>query len=91
MARDRVGEVTSREKGAQPSITCPLCGRTSHHPKDIEEGYCGACHWWTGRTDMLAARLETWVSEYSEQRKVPEGCALHPAVLDALVLMLQRR
>lgn len=29
---------------SQPSITCPRCGRTSFHPKDIEHGYCGGCH-----------------------------------------------
>jgi len=29
------------------SITCPRCGRTSYHPKDIAEGYCGRCHDWT--------------------------------------------
>jgi len=29
------------------SITCPECGMTSYHPKDIEEGYCGNCHDWT--------------------------------------------
>jgi hypothetical protein len=26
------------------SITCPQCGMVSHHPKDIEEKYCGNCH-----------------------------------------------
>jgi ribosomal protein L37E len=31
----------------QPSITCPECGRTSYHPDDIAQGYCGHCHWWT--------------------------------------------
>lgn len=31
------------------SFTCPRCGRTSHHPVDEAEGYCGACHEWTGR------------------------------------------
>jgi hypothetical protein len=30
------------------SITCPRCGRTSQHPDDVREGYCGACHDWTG-------------------------------------------
>lgn len=30
-----------------PSFTCPRCGRTSFNPKDIEQGYCGACHDWT--------------------------------------------
>lgn len=30
------------------SFTCPRCGMTSHHPKDEEHGYCGACHDFTG-------------------------------------------
>jgi hypothetical protein len=30
------------------SFTCPRCGRTSHNPNDAREGYCGACHEWTG-------------------------------------------
>jgi hypothetical protein len=30
-----------------PSITCPQCHRTSYHPQDIQQGYCGACHGWT--------------------------------------------
>ena len=29
------------------SFTCPRCGRTSHHPDDVREGYCGACRDWT--------------------------------------------
>lgn len=33
----------------QPAgFTCPLCGMTSHNPKDAREGYCGNCHRWTG-------------------------------------------
>lgn len=30
--------------GSRPAITCPRCGRTSYHPKDVTERYCGACH-----------------------------------------------
>jgi hypothetical protein len=30
-------------------FTCPRCGRTSHSPDDEREGYCGACHDWTGQ------------------------------------------
>ena len=30
------------------AFTCPRCGRTSAHPMDAREGYCGACHDWTG-------------------------------------------
>lgn len=28
------------------SFTCPKCERTSHHPMDVHEQYCGACHEW---------------------------------------------
>lgn len=28
-------------------ITCPRCGRTSAHPKHIEEGWCAACRSYT--------------------------------------------
>jgi hypothetical protein len=40
------------------NFTCPRCGRTSHHPKDAEEGYCGACHDWTrdARPDFTIGR-----------------------------------
>lgn len=31
------------------SFTCPRCQRTSHNPGDVAEGYCGACHDWTGQ------------------------------------------
>lgn len=27
-----------------PSITCPVCERTSYHPEDVRQGYCGNCH-----------------------------------------------
>jgi transposase len=30
-----------------PTITCPVCGKTSHNPNDVREGYCGYCHDWT--------------------------------------------
>lgn len=30
--------------GEPPSFTCPRCGLTSYHPKDIDERYCGRCH-----------------------------------------------
>jgi hypothetical protein len=26
------------------SITCPQCGRTSYHPEDVRQRYCGSCH-----------------------------------------------
>lgn len=30
------------------SITCPVCGMRSFHPMDVQEGYCGRCHAYTG-------------------------------------------
>lgn len=30
------------------SFTCPRCSRTSHSPDDERQGYCGACHAFTG-------------------------------------------
>lgn len=36
---------------AQPRplpFTCPVCRRTSHHPEDAKNGYCGNCHAFTG-------------------------------------------
>ena len=33
---------------AEPSITCPVCGMTSHNPNDVREGFCGNCQDWTG-------------------------------------------
>jgi hypothetical protein len=47
-----------------PPFTCPRCGRTSHHPDDSREGYCGACHDFTGQsTEQLARslRLRLWI------------------------------
>ncbi|RFU83647.1 hypothetical protein DY218_27455 [Streptomyces triticagri] len=35
------------ECGRKP-FTCPKCQHTSRHPRDIEQGYCGNCHDWTG-------------------------------------------
>lgn len=32
-----------------PTFTCPRCEAISHHPKDVEFGYCGACHDFTLR------------------------------------------
>ena len=29
--------------GGAPFV-CPDCGAVSHHPKDVENAYCGRCH-----------------------------------------------
>jgi ribosomal protein L37E len=29
------------------TFTCPICGRTSHHPEDARHGYCSACSGYT--------------------------------------------
>ena len=30
--------------GRDDAIKCLVCGHTSHHPKDVEQRYCGHCH-----------------------------------------------
>jgi len=56
-ARIAGGAIADYLKRAYPAVleaadgfTCPACGRTSHHPADVEHGYCGACHDFTGNT-----------------------------------------
>lgn len=48
----------------RPSITCRVCGATSHHPWDVAFGYCGACHDYTGRFEPLIKTLfsNEWLS-----------------------------
>ena len=48
------------ETEQNPSITCPVCGRTSYHPIDIAEGWCANCNDYTSRPSDLerAARRE---------------------------------
>lgn len=42
----------------RPSFTCPDCGRTSYHPKDVEFRYCFNCHVFVGdREEFEALRL----------------------------------
>ena len=36
--------VLVQEPGKPPSITCRTCGKTSYHPTDIAQRYCGHCH-----------------------------------------------
>lgn len=45
-------------------FTCPTCGATSHHPIDAREGYCGACHEFTGPAGKWPKhRLQFWSRE----------------------------
>lgn len=41
----------------QHSITCPVCGFTSHHPQDIAYGFCGNCHAYTGKPATTQVEL----------------------------------
>jgi hypothetical protein len=42
------GVMVAYDEIAVPAITCPKCGRTSYHPNDIAERYCGACGYHDG-------------------------------------------
>jgi hypothetical protein len=44
-----------------PSIECPLCHRVSYNLTDIEQRYCGACHFFHGEIgrELKASELVT--------------------------------
>jgi hypothetical protein len=58
------------------SFTCPRCGRTSHHPTDEAEGYCGACHDWT-RVAAEVERLRQLTVEELTARVLARDAAYH--------------
>lgn len=39
----------------QPSFTCPTCRETSYLQQDIDNGYCGNCHDFTGEPPGVVA------------------------------------
>lgn len=58
------------------SFICPECGAESFHPRDRLEGYCGACHDWTG--DPVYMRAMKHAREVYEQWKQLELVAVPP-------------
>jgi hypothetical protein len=41
---------------SEQTFTCPVCGRTSHHPEDVRQRWCGACRGATGYEPPLGFR-----------------------------------
>lgn len=37
----------------KPAIVCPRCGRTSYHPEDVRQRYCGNCHQFHADMDQV--------------------------------------
>ena len=40
------------------TFVCPRCGRESWNPNDLENLYCGACHWWTADPNLAPFQPE---------------------------------
>lgn len=59
---DAMGHDSDRDT-ERPSITCPKCGRTSWHPKDVEYGWCGACQAFTTERPNLPPRVAARANE----------------------------
>jgi class 3 adenylate cyclase len=38
-------------------FACPCCGEVMRQPADIENRYCGRCHWYTGDPELGAAHM----------------------------------
>lgn len=66
-----------------PSITCPACGRTSHHPNDVRERYCGACHAWHDdhqvTTEIAGVDRVSPILEYGEALTYVDETHVWPA------------
>lgn len=58
---------------ALPTITCPRCKLTSHHPMDVEQLFCGWCRWWTSDPLLAGAMLD---GVHQERCNLPQcsGC-----------------
>jgi hypothetical protein len=66
----------------EPAFTCPCCGAVSHHPADLEQGYCARCHWWAGDPALGPPHL----AEPCEARDGnPEFAAFRQEFLDHLL------
>lgn len=61
-------EKEAAARAEQASITCPRCGKTSYHPKDIEQGYCGNCHDFTSPNVQQPILFQHW----SKQSKIED-------------------
>ena len=63
------------------SFECPRCGAVSHHPDDIREGYCGACHDWTGLGEGARDAIGQARATREHMRRWAEGGDTHPGEL----------
>ena len=62
------------------SITCPRCHRTSHHPVDVREGYCAACHDWTSlRLGVPVFSQERSFADTEPAKDEPRRALVRPA------------
>lgn len=68
---------------------CPRCGMASANPNDLAEGYCGACHDWTGKEPVRYLRLTGWGHALSEvgQALVDAGDIQDVTVVDTRSLL----
>jgi len=68
----------------EPSITCPRCGSVSYHPDDIDQHYCGRCHWWTSDPTLGSIVLPPVTGEvvrpgppFIDRDQCPNGLVIH--------------
>lgn len=45
------------------ALKCPVCGALARQRQDIDQGYCGNCHWWTFDPVMVVGWLEELASK----------------------------
>lgn len=51
----------------RPSFTCPWCHRTSYHPDDVANRYCGGCNRFAPPERRWAQQVERTVERLRDQ------------------------
>lgn len=63
--------------GTPEPVRCPACGISIRNKVDLEEKYCGRCHWWTLDPEQLDIWRERWPEKAAEARAFRRDRTLH--------------
>lgn len=70
----------------RPSFTCPKCRRTSWHPDDVVNGYCGACHEFVSVDEFVHVPTLAELAAVGLARRV-DGAGLYEVTADGYALL----
>ncbi len=77
--REPIETFTISEDGK--TITCKRCRKTSHHPEDVKNHYCGFCHVW--HDDIWPPARRWWLDHPEpEESRTPREASLSRLLRD---------